>query len=187
MRRGNAMRLNGIDAQFLSRDEIAARIPNLDCSKDARFPILGGLPRHRPARCGRSMCVLLTRSAISCNSAKSRVSASNAVRTGVDDARRHRHRRSDRCRRSFEPGRGDGGHPAADRIARAAGDGLRASEAVLDTVGIGRPFTSASLTRASRHGGDLDFYNSYAQRGNLPKIEEVVAACTALFRVSRLR
>ncbi len=30
-------------------------------------------------------------------------------------------------------------------------------------------------------GGDLDFYNSYAQRGNLPKIEEVVAACTALF------
>ncbi|MEO6748184.1 MAG: FAD-dependent oxidoreductase, partial [Casimicrobiaceae bacterium] len=31
MRRGNAMRLNGIDAEFLSRDEIAAWIPNLDC------------------------------------------------------------------------------------------------------------------------------------------------------------
>ena len=31
MRRGNAMRLNGIDAKFLSRDEIAAWIPNLDC------------------------------------------------------------------------------------------------------------------------------------------------------------
>ena len=27
-------------------------------------------------------------------------------------------------------------------------------------------------------GGDLDFYNSYAQRGNLPIIEHVVAACT---------
>src|SRR5215831_13360846 len=36
MRRGNAMRLNGIDAQFLSREEIAARIPNLDCSASAR-------------------------------------------------------------------------------------------------------------------------------------------------------
>jgi sarcosine oxidase subunit beta len=47
MRRGNAMRLNGIDAQFLSRDEIAARIPNLDCSPVARFPILGGLLQPR--------------------------------------------------------------------------------------------------------------------------------------------
>jgi sarcosine oxidase subunit beta len=30
-------------------------------------------------------------------------------------------------------------------------------------------------------GGDLDFYNSYAQRGNLPIVEHVVAACLALF------
>src|SRR4029078_395775 len=43
MRRGNAMRLNGIDAKFLSREEIAAWIPRLDCSPDARFPVLGGL------------------------------------------------------------------------------------------------------------------------------------------------
>src|SRR5690349_19655584 len=47
MRRGNAMRLNGIDAQFLSRDEIARWIPNLDCSRDARFPIVGGLLQPR--------------------------------------------------------------------------------------------------------------------------------------------
>src|SRR4249919_2581399 len=47
MRRGNAMRLNGIDARFMSRDEIAAWIPNLDCSADARFPIAGGLLQAR--------------------------------------------------------------------------------------------------------------------------------------------
>src|SRR5258707_7594082 len=47
MRRGNAMRLNGIDAHFLSRDQIAAWIPNLDCSADARFPIAGGLLQPR--------------------------------------------------------------------------------------------------------------------------------------------
>ena len=47
MRRGNAMRLNGIDAKFLTRDEIARWIPNLDCSPDARFPILGGLLQPR--------------------------------------------------------------------------------------------------------------------------------------------
>src|SRR5213082_1539540 len=47
MRRGNAMRLNGIDAEFLSRDEIARWIPNLDCSPEARFPIHGGLLQRR--------------------------------------------------------------------------------------------------------------------------------------------
>src|SRR5207247_5717182 len=46
-RRGNAMRLNGIDAEFLSREEIAKRVPNLDCSPNARFPILGGLLQPR--------------------------------------------------------------------------------------------------------------------------------------------
>ena len=30
-------------------------------------------------------------------------------------------------------------------------------------------------------GGDLDFCNSYSQRGNLPVIEHVVGACLALF------
>ena len=47
MRRGNAMRLNGIDARFLARDEIARWIPNLDCGADTRFPILGGLLQPR--------------------------------------------------------------------------------------------------------------------------------------------
>src|ERR1700694_6172344 len=47
MRRGNAMRLNGIDAKFLTRDAIARWIPNLDCSPDARFPIHGGLLQPR--------------------------------------------------------------------------------------------------------------------------------------------
>ena len=47
MRRGNAMRLNGIDARFLTTDEIARWIPKLDCSPAARFPILGGLLQPR--------------------------------------------------------------------------------------------------------------------------------------------
>lgn len=47
MRRGNAMRLNGIDAEWMSRDEVARWIPNLDCSPQARFPIHGGLLQPR--------------------------------------------------------------------------------------------------------------------------------------------
>src|SRR5579862_5994818 len=51
-RRGNAMRLNGIDAVLMSRDEIARAVPLLDCSSDARYPIVGGLmqPRGGTAR-----------------------------------------------------------------------------------------------------------------------------------------
>src|SRR5216117_3609658 len=49
-RRGNAMRLNGIDAELLSREEVRRRVPRLDC--DGRFPVIGGLlqPRGGTAR-----------------------------------------------------------------------------------------------------------------------------------------
>src|SRR5438105_13562410 len=43
----NAMRMNGIDAQILTRDEVAARAPLLDMSPDARFPVLGGFTQRR--------------------------------------------------------------------------------------------------------------------------------------------
>ena len=42
-RRGNSMRLNGIDAILLGRDEIKQMIPFADFSETCRFPIHGGL------------------------------------------------------------------------------------------------------------------------------------------------
>ncbi|MCC7047549.1 MAG: FAD-dependent oxidoreductase, partial [Alphaproteobacteria bacterium] len=42
-RRGNAMRLNGIDAELLDREQVRAMVPHLDFSEHARFPIFGGL------------------------------------------------------------------------------------------------------------------------------------------------
>lgn len=55
---------------------------------------------------------------------------------------------------------------------------------VLDTVvtsGAVHFYISQSDKGELVMGGDLDFYNSYAQRGNLPMVEHVVAACLALF------
>ena len=55
---------------------------------------------------------------------------------------------------------------------------------ILDTVvtsGAVHFYVSQSDKGELVMGGDLDFYNSYAQRGNLPVIEHVVAACLALF------
>ena len=57
MRRGNAMRLNGIDAEFLSREQIAKWIPNLDCSAECALSDPGravaAARRHGAARRGR--------------------------------------------------------------------------------------------------------------------------------------
>ena len=55
---------------------------------------------------------------------------------------------------------------------------------VLDTVvtsGAVHFYISQSDRGELVMGGDLDFYNSYAQRGNLPMIQNVVSACLALF------
>ena len=51
-RRGNSMRLNGIDAVLLDREEVRKLIPMADFSKNVRFPIFGGLmqPRGGTAR-----------------------------------------------------------------------------------------------------------------------------------------
>jgi sarcosine oxidase, subunit beta len=46
-RRGNAMRLNGIDAELLKPEEIAKLCPGLDLSAKARFPVVGGLLQKR--------------------------------------------------------------------------------------------------------------------------------------------
>ena len=61
----------------------------------------------------------------------------------------------------------------------------------LDTVvtfGAAHFYISQSDKGELVFGGDLDFYNSYAQRGNLPTIENFATALIALFpRYSRLR
>src|ERR1700758_4006657 len=45
-RRGNAMRLHGVDAELLDRDQVQALVPYLDFD-NARFPIHGGLLQRR--------------------------------------------------------------------------------------------------------------------------------------------
>lgn len=46
IRRGNAMILNGADAELLSTEQIKARYPFLN-TDNARFPVKGGLAQHR--------------------------------------------------------------------------------------------------------------------------------------------
>jgi methylglutamate dehydrogenase subunit A len=46
-RRGNIMRLNGIDAQLLDRGDVIKMLPYLDYSANARWPIWGGIFQQR--------------------------------------------------------------------------------------------------------------------------------------------
>ena len=46
-RKGNTMRLNGIDAELMERKDIERFLPFLDYSKHSRFPIYGGLFQQR--------------------------------------------------------------------------------------------------------------------------------------------
>jgi methylglutamate dehydrogenase subunit A len=193
IRRGNAMRLNGIDAKFLTRDEIARWIPNLDCSAEARFPIHGGLlqprggtVRHDAVAWGYARAadargvdiiqqcevtgIRVDRGAI--QGVETTLGFIATTKLGIAVA-------------------GHSGHVAAMAGLRLPIEShvLQAMvsepvKPVLDTVvtsGAVHFYISQSDKGELVMGGDLDFYNSYAQRGNLPAIERVVSACLALF------
>ena len=138
MRRGNAMRLNGIDAKFLTRDEIAHWIPNLDCSPDARFPILGGLlqprggtVRHDAVAWGYARAADARGVDIIQQCEVTGIRIENGAIAGVDTTQGFIATPKLGLAVAGHSGHvaAMAGFEAADRIARAAGDGVRAGEA----------------------------------------------------------
>ncbi len=198
-RRGNAMRLAGVDAELLDAAAVRAMVPGLDMD-NARFPVRGGLLQRRGGT--------VRHDAVAWGYARA------ADRRGVDILQ---HTEVTGIR--IESGRVTGvettrGFIGARRVGMAAAGnsgrvaamaGLRlpiethvlqafVSEAikpVLDTVvtfGAGHFYVSQSDKGGLVFGGDIDGYNSYAQRGSLPVVEEVMESGVALFPAfSRLR
>jgi methylglutamate dehydrogenase subunit A len=192
-KRGNAMRLNGIDAELLTREDVAQMVPHLDFSDNARFPIYGGLlqPRAGTAR----------HDAVAWGYARA------ADRLGVDiiqncevvgfrrDGGRITHVETTRGAIGAETvGIAVAGHTS--QVAAMAGLQLpieshalqafvtEALKPFLDTVvtfGAGHFYVSQSDKGGLVFGGDLEFYNSYAQRGNLANWEDVARGGLALF------
>ena len=200
MRRGNAMRLNGIDAEFLSRDQIARWIPDLDCSPGARFPIQGGLlqprggtVRHDAVAWGYARAADALGVDIIQQCAVTGIRIERGAVAGVETTL------------GFiatpKIGIAVAGH--SSHVAAMAGVTLPIESHVLQAMVSEpvKPVLDTVVTSGAVHfyisqsdkgelvmGGDLDFYNSYAQRGNLHVIEHVVAACLALFpRFGRLK
>ncbi len=198
-RRGNSMRLNGIDAELLDREQVRAMVPILDFD-NARFPIHGGLLQRRGGTARHD--------AVAWGFARS------ASERGVDiiqhcevtGIRREGGRVTGvETTRGFIGARKIGiavaGHTS--HVGAMAGLTLPVETHVLQafvseavkplidcvvTFGAGHFYISQSDKGGLVFGGDLDGYNSYAQRGNLALVENVMTEGLAMVpAISRLR
>ncbi len=198
--RGNAMRLNGIDAELLMRDQIQEMVPHLDCSENTRYPIVGGLlqkrggtARHDAVAWGyaRAASALGVDIIQNCEVTGFQLKANQVV--GIETSRG--------LIQSPKVGIAVAGN--SGRLAAMAGLRLPIESHVLQAMVTEplKPIIHTVVTSGASHvyisqtdkgevlfGGDLDLYNSYAQRGGLPRIEYVVQSVLTLFPcLSRVR
>jgi sarcosine oxidase subunit beta len=199
VRRGNAMRMHGVDAELLDRDAVQRMYPWLNYD-NARFPIKGGLlqrrggtVRHDAVAWGYARGADQHGVDIIENTEVTGFRITNGRIEGVETSR------------GFVGARKVGLACAGNssRVASMAGLNLPLESHVLQafvTEGI-KPFIDGVVTFGAGHfyisqsdkgglvfGGDLDGYNSYAQRGNLPVVEDVIEGGMALMpRIGRVR
>ncbi|MEJ6782579.1 sarcosine oxidase subunit beta family protein [Aminobacter sp. Piv2-1] len=202
-RRGNTMRINGIDAELLDAVQIRKELPFLNYDSP-RFPIMGGLLQRRAGTARHDAVVWgYARAAdqrgvdiIQNCEVTGFVRDQNGKVTGVETSR-------------GRIGAGKVGMAVAgntSRVAAMAGMKLPIESHVLQafvseaikplipgviTFGAGHFYISQSDKGGLVFGGDLDGYNSYAQRGNMPVIEDVceggMAVMPMIGRVRMLR
>jgi len=201
-RRGNAMRMHGVDAELLDQNAVRKMLPFLDF-EGARFPIRGGLLQRRGGTARHDAVVWGYARAASDRGVDI---IQNCEVTGFL-------REGNRIT-GVRTTRGDinAGKVAvsvagsSSRLAQMAGLRLPIESHVLQafvseaikpfipcvvTFGAGHFYISQSDKGGLVFGGDLDGYNSYAQRGNLPTVEDVcesgMALLPALGRIRVLR
>ena len=199
IRRGNAMLLNGADANLLTTEQIKNRYSFLN-TDDARFPIKGGLAQHRGGT--------VRHDAVAWGYARA------ASRLGVDiiqncevtdiDIKNNKCVGVTTTRGSIKGGKiaccvaGSSGRvmamagmrlPIESHVLQAfVSEGLKPLIPGVITFGMGHFYCSQSDKGGLVFGGDIDGYNSYAQRGNLPVVEDVCEGGMAILpNLGRLR
>jgi len=197
----NAMHMNGVDAELLTRDEVAEWLPLLDMSPDARYPVLGGFLQRRAgtarhdavawgyARAADALGVDIIQN---CEVTGFLTGADGRV-VGVETSRGRI--------RAERIGIAAAGHSSV--LAKLAGFRLpvvsyalqamvtEPLKPALDAVVLS-PGTGAYLSQSDKGemviGAFLDLFPSYAQRGSFAVLQAIVAATLAMFpSFSRLR
>ena len=202
VRRGNAMRMHGVDAELLDARSVRGMLPFLDFD-NARFPIHGGLLQRRGGTARHDAVVWgYARAA---NDRGVDIIQNCEVTGFIRDGERVSGVQTTRGPiRAAKVGMAVAGNTS--RIAQMAGLRLPIESHVLQafvseaikpfipgvvTFGAGHFYLSQSDKGGLVFGGDLDGYNSYAQRGNLPTVEDVceggMALIPAIGRVRMLR
>ena len=198
-RRGNAMRLHGVDAELIDRDRLRAMLPFLDFD-NARFPIRGGLlqrrggtVRHDAVAWGYARGASDRGVDIVQNCEVTGFTIENGRIAGLETSRGRI--------RAGKVGMAVAGNTS--RVAALAGlrlpieshvlqafvsEGLKPLIPGVVTFGAGHFYVSQSDKGGLVFGGDIDGYNSYAQRGNLPVVEDVCEGGMALMpMIGRVR
>ncbi|TQV70517.1 sarcosine oxidase subunit beta family protein [Exilibacterium tricleocarpae] len=196
----NSLQLQGVDAQMLTTEQIGARTPLLDTSPAARYPIWGGFIQHRGG--------VARHDAVAWGYARA------ADAKGVDIIQNCEVKGIRTSAKQVQGVETNCGYIRADKVAIAVAGhtsvlgamaGLKlpivsqplqamVSEPVkpcLDGVvlsGAVHTYVSQSDRGEILIGGGADRYMSYGQRGNLPIVEETLAATLHLFpHLSRLK
>jgi heterotetrameric sarcosine oxidase beta subunit len=191
VRRGNAMRNQGDDAELLSCDDLRKMVPYLNFD-NARFPVRGGLMQRRGGTARHDAVVWgYARGAdqrgvdIIQNCEVTGIDIENGVVKGVQTTRgaiRAKKVGIVVAGRSSQVAAMAGMRlPIESHILQAfVTEGIKPAIDHVISFGMGHFYISQSDKGGLVFGGDLDFYASYAQRGNLPMAEHVMEAGMAL-------
>jgi sarcosine oxidase subunit beta len=189
----NAMRMNGIAAELLTREEVGALAPALDLSPQARLPVLGGFTQRRAgtarhdavawgyARAASALGVDIIQN---CEVADFIKDGDRVIGVSTNQGRI----------RAKRVGIAAAGHSSV--LAKLAGFRLPVTsyalqamvsepiKPLLDTV-ILSPGTGAYVSQSDKGeivmGAMLDLFPSYAQRGSFAVTQAIIASTLALF------
>jgi heterotetrameric sarcosine oxidase beta subunit len=198
-RRGNSMQLLGVGGELLDKEQLRAMVPFLDFD-NGRFPIMGGLlqrrggtVRHDAVAWGYARGADQRGVDIIQNCEVTGIRIEGGRVTGVETTRGYIG-----CRKLGLAAAGNTTDVAAmaglrlpieSHVLQAfVSEGLKPWLDTVVTFGVGHFYISQSDKGGLVFGGDIDGYNSYARRGNLPTVEHVFEAGVAMIpALSRTR
>ncbi len=194
-RRYNTMRLTGTDAELWSLDELKRAVPHLNYGPNARFPIIGaavqkraGTARHDAVAWGyargadqRGVDIIQNCEVTGVRRENGRVAALETTR-GPIRGRKVGFAVAGNTSRLW--GMADLGTLPIEthKLQAFVSEPLKPllDQVVVFGVGGAHFYISQSDKGGMVFGGDLDWYKSYAQRGNLPMVADVAECATSI-------